>query len=68
MISQFPQAWQDKLTQLDFDNLTDIQKEAFEPISQNKNVLGVSPTGTGKTLAYLFPSLLKFLILKSAQF
>ena len=67
MISQFPQAWQDKLTQLDFDNLTDIQKEAFEPISQNKNVLGVSPTGTGKTLAYLFPSLLKVKPKKSQQ-
>ena len=67
MISQFPQAWQDKLTQLDFDNLTEIQKEAFEPISQNKNVLGVSPTGTGKTLAYLFPSLLKVKPKKSQQ-
>ena len=67
MISQFPQAWQDKLTQLDFDNLTDIQKEAFEPISQNKNVLGVSPTGTGKTLAYLFPSLLNVKPKKSQQ-
>lgn len=58
MISQFPQVWQEQLANLKFSELTAIQKQIFEPISQGDNVLGVSPTGTGKTLAYLFPTLL----------
>ncbi|MDO4965001.1 MAG: DEAD/DEAH box helicase, partial [Streptococcus gallolyticus] len=53
MISQFPQVWQEQLANLKFSELTAIQKQIFEPISQGDNVLGVSPTGTGKTLAYL---------------
>lgn len=67
MISQFPTAWQDKLAQLNFTELTDIQEKVFEPISQDDNVLGISPTGTGKTLAYLLPALLKLKPKKSQQ-
>ncbi len=67
MISQFPTAWQDKLAQLNFTELTDIQEKVFEPISQGDNVLGISPTGTGKTLAYLLPALLKLKPKKSQQ-
>ena len=37
---------------------TAIQKELFTPITEGENILGISPTGTGKTLAYLFPLLL----------
>ncbi|MEX2783615.1 DEAD/DEAH box helicase [Streptococcus sp. H49] len=59
MISAFPQIWQQKLRENRFTELTPIQKEIFDIISQGDNVLGISPTGTGKTLAYLFPSLLK---------
>lgn len=67
MISQFPSAWQDKLAQLNFTELTDIQEKVFEPISQGDNVLGISPTGTGKTLAYLLPALLNLKPKKSQQ-
>lgn len=67
MISQFPQAWQEKLTELNFDTLTPIQEQVFQPISKGKNLLGISPTGTGKTLAYLFPTLLKLKPKKSQQ-
>lgn len=67
MISQFPTAWQDKLAQLNFTELTDIQEKVFEPISQGDNVLGISPTGTGKTLAYLLPALLNLKPKKSQQ-
>ena len=67
MISQFPQAWQEQLANLKFSELTAIQKQIFEPISQGDNVLGVSPTGTGKTLAYLFPTLLNVTPKKSQQ-
>ncbi|TCD46137.1 DEAD/DEAH box helicase [Streptococcus sp. X16XC17] len=59
MYNKLPQIWQDQLNQLHFTSFTPIQEEVFEPISSGKNVLGISPTGTGKTLAYLLPSLLK---------
>ena len=47
---------------LGFDIPTDVQKEAFPIIRSGKNVVGISQTGTGKTLAYMLPILqdLKF--------
>ena len=59
MISQFPNVWQDQLAKAQIIDRTSIQQEVFEPISQGDNVLGISPTGTEKTLAYLWPALLK---------
>ena len=64
---QFPPSWQNQLAQLGFEDLTAIQKKMFEPISAGDTVLGISPTGTGKTLAYLFPSLLKLTPRKAQQ-
>lgn len=66
MISQFPNVWQDQLAKAQITELTAIQQQVFEPISQGDNVLGISPTGTGKTLAYLWPALLKLKPKKSA--
>ena len=65
--THFPNSWQDKLENLGFSELTSIQEELFEPISSGKSVLGISPTGTGKTLAYLFPCLLKLTPKKAQQ-
>ncbi|EHG14571.1 hypothetical protein HMPREF9682_00375 [Streptococcus intermedius F0395] len=65
--TNFPQSWQDQLTKLGFEYLTPIQEQLFQPITEGENVLGISPTGTGKTLAYLFPSLLKLKPKKSQQ-
>ncbi|KPJ22695.1 DEAD/DEAH box helicase [Streptococcus phocae] len=67
MITTFPKPWQEKLAQLQFSELTPIQQHAFPHITQGQHVLGISPTGTGKTLAYLFPSLLKLTPKKSQQ-
>lgn len=64
---KLPDIWQQQLVKLGFDQLTSIQEEIFEPISQGDHVLGISPTGTGKTLAYLFPSLLKLKVKKAQQ-
>ncbi len=50
--------WQDTLKQAGITQLTPIQEQAFEPIKQGKNVLAISPTGTGKTLAFLWPLLM----------
>lgn len=67
MLNHFPPAWQDQLASLNFDQLTPVQEAVFEPITAGQNLLAVSPTGTGKTLAYLFPSLLKLKPKKSQQ-
>ncbi len=58
MKSKFPSSWTDQLTLLGFEDFTPIQVQAFEPIANGKSLLAISPTGTGKTLAYLWPSLL----------
>ncbi|MTI41211.1 DEAD/DEAH box helicase [Fulvivirga lutimaris] len=47
---------------LGFNNATEIQEQAFPVIASGKDVVGISQTGTGKTIAYLLPILqdLKF--------
>ncbi len=47
---------------LGFKKPTPVQAEAFPVIRSGKNVIGISQTGTGKTLAYMLPILqdLKF--------
>lgn len=47
---------------LGFEKPTPIQKEAFPIIKSGKDVIGISQTGTGKTMAYMMPLLndLKF--------
>ncbi len=67
MITTFPTIWQEKLAERHFSELTAIQEKLFQPISDGDNVLGISPTGTGKTLAYLLPILLKLKPKKSQQ-
>lgn len=46
-----------KLKELRFDKATPIQEGVFKAFSQNKNIVGVAKTGTGKTHAYLLPVL-----------
>lgn len=50
------------LSRLSISELNAMQKEALEMISKNDHVVLISPTGTGKTLAFLLPCLpfLKF--------
>ncbi|MGC6568780.1 DEAD/DEAH box helicase [Streptococcus sp. VTCC 12886] len=67
MKTNFPSVWQEMLEKAGFDSLTDIQQQAFEPIFTGKDLLAISPTGTGKTLAYLWPSLLALTPKKSQQ-
>ncbi len=40
---------------LGFANATEIQERAFSIIASGKDAVGISQTGTGKTLAYLLP-------------
>ncbi|MDV3198293.1 MAG: DEAD/DEAH box helicase [Vigna little leaf phytoplasma] len=49
----------DKLKKLNFTKITPIQKVLFENFEKNIHIVGISPTGTGKTHAYLLPILSK---------
>lgn len=57
-MNQLPEVWQQHWQTSGFKEPTKIQEKSFLPLKENKSVLGVSPTGTGKTLAYLLPLLL----------
>jgi superfamily II DNA/RNA helicase len=57
-VKQLPEGWQKQWQTSGFDEPSAIQKQSFLPLSEGKNVRGISPTGTGKTLAYLLPLLL----------
>jgi len=46
---------QEILNKLNIEKLNPMQEEAQEVISNNKNTVLLSPTGTGKTLAFLLP-------------
>lgn len=48
---------QDAWKTSEFQELTEIQKKAVPEILEGKNLVCESPTGTGKTLAYLLPIL-----------
>ena len=67
MFKNFPEQWQDLLKEKVITTETAIQKELFAPITEGDNVLGISPTGTGKTLAYLLPLLLTLKPKKAQQ-
>ena len=47
----------EKLKQLGFDKTTPIQEGVFKSIDRNRHLVGLAPTGTGKTHAYLLPIL-----------
>lgn len=45
------------LSRLGIDSLNEMQKKAYETICNEKNILLLSPTGSGKTLGFLLPIL-----------
>jgi len=45
------------LSKLNISELNDMQKTAFDAIRSNQEVILLSPTGTGKTLAFVLPIL-----------
>ena len=47
------------LKQKDFKNPTEIQQKVIPLIKDNKDIVGLSQTGTGKTLAFVLPMLEK---------
>lgn len=71
----FPIVWQERYQAMGFETCSEIQKQVFKPLLEKETLMGISPTGTGKTLAYLWPTLLnttpgkgnQLLILTSSQ-
>ena len=53
---------QNAIDDLKFERPTPIQAKAFRMVRSGKNVVGISQTGTGKTMAFMMPILqdLKF--------
>ncbi|MFR1987409.1 MAG: DEAD/DEAH box helicase [Prevotellamassilia sp.] len=47
----------DALYDMRFEKCTPVQAQCIPPILENRDVLGVAQTGTGKTAAYLLPLL-----------
>ncbi len=47
------------LEEAGFERPTPIQEQAFSVIRSGKDMVGIAQTGTGKTLAYLIPLLMK---------
>ena len=45
------------LKELKFKDFTPIQKASFSAYQKKSNIVGIAPTGTGKTLAYGIPVL-----------
>ncbi|KAF2119375.1 ATP-dependent RNA helicase HAS1 [Lophiotrema nucula] len=45
------------ITEMGFENMTEIQRRAIPPLMTGKDVLGAAKTGSGKTLAFLIPAI-----------
>ncbi len=58
-INDLPPFLQEAWKKEGFETATNIQEQAFAPIINGEDVVAESPTGTGKTLAYLLPLLSK---------
>ncbi|WP_298475443.1 DEAD/DEAH box helicase [uncultured Maribacter sp.] len=54
-MANYIKAQQDILKKLQINALHAMQKEAIASIESNRNTILLSPTGTGKTLAFLLP-------------
>ena len=48
---------EDGLVAMGFENATPIQAQAIPHILRNKDMLGIAQTGTGKTAAFLLPTM-----------
>lgn len=58
MLNHFPEDWQRLYKKEGFVTPSAVQEQSFAPLSKGSSAILVSPTGTGKTLAYLWPLLL----------
>jgi len=57
MLARVSDALRENLRAMGVRKMTKIQEQAFEPILAGRNFQGISETGSGKTIAYLLPTL-----------
>ncbi len=62
-----PEKILDVLADLELFEPTPIQEKSFSPILSGRDVMGIAQTGTGKTLAYLLPTLKSWAYNKSGN-
>lgn len=55
------EAFQKHFEQLGFNEQTAIQTAVFNALSEDTSVLGIAPTGSGKTIAFTLPVLPKLM-------
>ncbi|EKZ3574242.1 DEAD/DEAH box helicase [Listeria monocytogenes] len=65
--SNIPSFWAEKWQEHDYETPTEIQSAMYQPIKDGADVLAVSPTGTGKTVAYALPTLEKIEAIPKTQ-
>ncbi len=49
------------ITELGFSHPTPIQSQTIEPVAAGRDLIGIAQTGTGKTAAFVLPSLQRYL-------
>lgn len=54
-----PEALLQQWQKAEYKDASLIQERVFLPLKERKNVVGVAPTGSGKTVAYLLPILMQ---------
>ncbi|EUJ29162.1 hypothetical protein MFLO_11265 [Listeria floridensis FSL S10-1187] len=59
MNNQLMERWQEAFLEHGYAEPTEIQTALYEPLVNGADVLAISPTGTGKTVAYTLPLLEK---------
>lgn len=59
MLELLPEVWQKEWDKQSYGEPTLIQNTLYPLLLENESVLGISPTGSGKTVAYLLPLLQK---------
>lgn len=57
MKEQLVPALQQYWEKLEYTTSSAIQNKVYEPLKEGRDVVGISPTGTGKTVAYTLPSI-----------
>ncbi|WP_314065753.1 DEAD/DEAH box helicase [uncultured Vagococcus sp.] len=56
-VTNLPQPWQTYWNELGYEAPSVIQAKCYDALMAKQNLVGVSPTGSGKTVAYLLPLL-----------
>ncbi|WP_283679119.1 DEAD/DEAH box helicase [Lentilactobacillus sp. Marseille-Q4993] len=49
--------FKEHMDKLGYEKLSPIQEKVYKPLSQGRSVVGISPTGSGKTVAFTLPLL-----------